>query len=92
MISDLPKMFYGGVERNYDTPHTSLSVWVLLDEGALFHALAKHLSRVKIPNQGSQGPLRGMQKKAHALGLPIHAFEHVPFFSFGALRGCRMVL
>ena len=26
----------GGVEHKYDTPHTSLSGWALLDEGAFF--------------------------------------------------------
>tara|TARA_Y100001968_G_C19276337_1_gene676919 strand:+ start:176 stop:334 length:159 start_codon:yes stop_codon:yes gene_type:complete len=40
VISALPKKFYGGVEKKNDTPITSLSLWTLLDEGALFHTLA----------------------------------------------------
>ena len=28
-----------GVEKSYDTPHTSLSLWALLDEGALFFSI-----------------------------------------------------
>ena len=31
-------------DRNYDTPHTSLSVWVLLDEGTFFMLSLIHIS------------------------------------------------
>ncbi len=42
---------HGGVDRNYDTPHTSLSVWALLDEGALFDASSPLLSdEIDCPN------------------------------------------
>ena len=38
------QMSHLGVDQNYDTPHTSLSVWALLDEGALFYASSPLLS------------------------------------------------
>ena len=41
---------HGGVEQNYETPHTSFSIWVLLDEGTFFMCLPNNELCVKIPS------------------------------------------
>ena len=85
MISDLPKRFYGGVEQKNDTPHTSLSVWALLDEGALFHVLAKkwfmrkntHREELRSSEQWKQGNTRSRSPREPAFGRFFCAYSIV---------------
>ena len=88
---------HGGVEQNYETPHTSFSIWVLLDEGTFFMCLPNNALCVKIPSVRRWGPPGSGNKETLALdlqeNLPLAGF-FVPCnsFKFSSIRPTLLVV